>query len=39
MEKESGKEVFIRADHRLAYEDVEIRAMVALPDDVDHRRA
>ena len=39
MEKESGKEVFVRADHRKAYEDVEVRAMVALPSDMDHRRA
>ncbi len=39
LERESGKEVFVRADHRLAYEDVELRSMVALPSDMDHRRA
>jgi len=39
MEQSSHKEIFVRSDHRLAYEDVEIRAMVALPEDMDHRRA
>jgi ribonuclease E len=39
LEKESHKSIFVRSDHRLSYEDVEVRAMVALPDDLDHRRA
>ncbi len=39
IEEESGKVIFIRADHRRSYEDCEIRAMVTLPDDMDHRRA
>jgi len=39
MEAASRKQIFVRSDHRLAYEDVEIRAMVSLPDDMDHRRA
>lgn len=38
LEAESRKTIFIRADHRFAYEDCEIRAMVALPES-DHRRA
>ena len=39
FEAASRKQVFVRADHRLAYEDIEVRAMVALPDALDHRRA
>ncbi|HEX5009109.1 MAG TPA: Rne/Rng family ribonuclease, partial [Planctomycetota bacterium] len=39
LERESHKQIFIRGDHRLAYEDVEIRPMVTMPDDFDHRRA
>ena len=39
LEIQGGKQIFVRADHRLAYEDIEVRAMIALPDDVDHRRA
>ncbi len=39
LEHQSRKQIFVRSDHRLAYEDVEIRAMVALPEDMDHRRA
>jgi len=39
LEKASHKTIFVRSDHRLSYEDVEVRAMVALPDDLDHRRA
>jgi ribonuclease E len=39
LEAQSRKQIFVRSDHRLAYEDVEIRAMVALPEDMDHRRA
>ena len=39
LEQQSRKQIFVRSDHRLAYEDVEIRAMVALPEDMDHRRA
>ncbi|MGQ0553719.1 MAG: Rne/Rng family ribonuclease [Planctomycetota bacterium] len=39
MEQQARKGIFIRSDHRLSYEDVEVRAMVALPDDLDHRRA
>jgi ribonuclease E len=39
LEQESHKQIFVRSDHRLSYEDVEVRAMVALPDDLDHRRA
>jgi len=39
MEESSHKQIFIRGDHRLAYEEIEIRPMVTLPDDFDHRRA
>jgi ribonuclease E len=39
LEKLGRKTIFIRGDHRLAYEQVEVRPMVALPDDMDHRRA
>lgn len=39
LEKLGRKTIFIRGDHRLSYEDVEVRPMVALPDDMDHRRA
>jgi ribonuclease E len=39
LEIQGSKQIFVRADHRLAYEDIEVRAMIALPDDVDHRRA
>ena len=39
LEEQSHRKIFVRADHRLAYEDIEIRAMVALPDEIDHRRA
>ena len=39
LEKRSGKEIFVRADHRLAYEDIEVRSMIAMPDELDHRRA
>lgn len=39
LESQSHRQIFVRADHRLAYEDIEVRAMVALPDDMDHRRA
>ncbi len=38
MEERSRKSIFVRSDHRLSYEDVEVRAMVTLPDDIDHRR-
>jgi hypothetical protein len=38
LEKLGRKTIFIRGDHRLAYEEVEVRPMVALPDDMDHRR-
>ncbi len=38
LEQESRKTIFVRADHRFAYEDCEIRAMVTLPES-DHRRA
>jgi ribonuclease E len=39
LEEQGQRQIFIRADHRLAYEDIEVRAMVALPDEIDHRRA
>ena len=39
LEDKSHRKIFVRADHRLSYEDIEIRAMVALPDEIDHRRA
>jgi len=39
FEQSSRKQIFIRADHRLAYEDIEVRAMVTLPNEFDHRRA
>jgi ribonuclease E len=39
IEKRHHRQVFIRADHRLAYDDIEVRAMVALPTEMDHRRA
>jgi ribonuclease E len=39
FEESSKKQIFVRADHRLAYEDIEVRAMVTLPDEFDHRRS
>jgi ribonuclease E len=39
FEETSKKQIFVRADHRLAYEDIEVRAMVTLPDEFDHRRS
>ncbi|GJM22321.1 MAG: hypothetical protein DHS20C15_22360 [Planctomycetota bacterium] len=39
LEDEGKKQIFIRADHRLAYEEVDLKAMITLPDEVDHRRA
>ncbi|MFT7465140.1 MAG: ribonuclease E [Pseudohongiellaceae bacterium] len=39
IEERHHRQIFIRADHRLAYDDIEIRAMVALPSEMDHRRA
>jgi len=33
------RQIFVRADHRLAYDDIEVRAMVTLPSEMDHRRA
>jgi ribonuclease E len=39
LEESSHKQIFIRSDHRLAYEDIEVRPMVTMPDDFDHRRA
>lgn len=39
LEQRSGKSVFVRADHRLAYDEIEVKAMITLPGEVDHRRA
>jgi ribonuclease E len=39
LEASSHKQIFIRGDHRKAYEEIDIRPMVTLPDDFDHRRA
>ena len=39
IEERHHRQIFVRADHRLAYDDIEIRAMVALPSEMDHRRA
>jgi ribonuclease E len=39
LEQASRKTIFVRGDHRLSYEDIEIRPMVALPDDLDHRHS
>jgi len=38
LEAESHKRIYVRSDHRLAYEDVEVRPMLTLP-TMDHRRA
>jgi hypothetical protein len=37
LEQSSRKTIFVKGDHRLSYEDIEVRPMVALPDDLDHR--
>jgi ribonuclease E len=39
LEQASKKTIFVKGDHRLAYEDIEVRPMVALPDDLDHRHS
>jgi ribonuclease E len=39
LEQASRKVIFVRGDHRLAYEEIEVRPMVALPDDLDHRHS
>jgi ribonuclease E len=39
LEQSSHKQIFIRGDHRKAYEEIDVRPMVTLPDDFDHRRA
>ena len=39
LEQASHKQIFIRGDHRKAYEEIDVRPMVTLPDDFDHRRA
>ncbi len=39
LEESSHKQIFIRGDHRKAYEDIDVRPMVTMPDDFDHRRA